>query len=92
MCTGSTHAQFRISRSESSSLPSNIYADLTFVAVLNLGANFRKHRDDWGLRFNVICDRDTLCSLARQMIDAIEVLTPWDDYTLSFRLNDMRHW
>lgn len=80
---GSTYAQFKINRSEALRLPPNITVDLTFVAALNAGANFWKHRDEWGLRANVLRDRDLLKPQAQQTIEAIELLTPWDDYTLS---------
>ncbi|WP_457426639.1 hypothetical protein [Roseateles sp. P5_E7] len=79
----STYAQFKINRSEALQLPPNVNADLTFVAALNAGANFWKHRDEWGLGINVRRDSDSLKPQARQTIEAIEMLTAWDDYTLS---------
>lgn len=79
----STYAQFKISRSDALRLPPSINADLTLVAALNAGANFWKHRDEWGLRAVVGHDVSDLNWRARQTIETIEVLTPWDDYTLS---------
>lgn len=79
----STYAQFKIVRSEALHLPPKIDDNLTFVAALSAGANFWKHRDEWGIRANVSRDVDVLNSQARQTIKAIEILTPWDDYTLS---------
>lgn len=79
----STYAQFKISRSVALRLPPNINADLTLVTALNAGANFWKHRDEWGLRAVVVRDINSLGSQAQQTIKTIEALTPWDDYTLS---------
>jgi hypothetical protein len=79
----STYAQFKIDRSDALRLPPKVNENLTFVAALNAGSNFWKHRDEWGLRANVSRDIDSLNSQARQTIKTIEILTPWDDYTLS---------
>jgi hypothetical protein len=79
----STYAQFKIDKSEALRLPPNINENLTFVAALNAGSNFWKHKDEWGIRANVSRDIDSLNSQARQTIKTIEVLTTWDDYTLS---------
>lgn len=79
----STYAQFKISKSEALQLPPTINGNLTFVAALNAGSNFWKHRDEWGMRTNVSRDIDKLVPQARQTIKTIEILTPWDDYTLS---------
>jgi hypothetical protein len=78
-----TYAQFKISKSEALKLPPNINEDLTFIAALNAGANFWKHRDEWGLRTNVLRDIDSLGWQARQTVETIELITPWDDYTLA---------
>lgn len=79
----STYGQFKINRSEALRLPPNITEHVTLVAALNAGANFWKHRDEWGIRANVSRDTCSLSAQARQTIKMIEVLTPWDDYTLS---------
>lgn len=79
----STYTQFKINKSEALGLPPSINENLTFVAAINAGANFWKHRDEWGLGTNVSREIDSLRPQARRTIETIEVLTPWDDYTLS---------
>jgi len=79
----STYGQFKIDKSEALRLPPNINENLTLVAALNAGANFWKHRDEWGIGANVSREIESLSLQARQTIKMIEVLTPWDDYTLS---------
>ena len=79
----STFAQFRIEKSEALRLPPHVNKSLSFAAALNAVANFWKHRDEWGIRANVARDTESLCPQARQTIKTIELLTPWDDYTLS---------
>ena len=64
----STYAQFKISKSEALQLPPTINGNLTFVAALNAGSNFWKHRDEWGIQANVSRDIDKLGSQARQTI------------------------
>jgi hypothetical protein len=78
----STYAQFKIARAEALRLPPSTPSGITFVAALNAGANYWKHRDEWGLRAAVARDIALLSRPAQQTIKTIEVLTPWDDYTL----------
>lgn len=78
-----TYAQFKISKPDALCLPPNIKPNLTLVTALNAGANFWKHRDEWGIRAVVFRDINSLVPQARRTIKAIETLTPWDDYTLS---------
>ena len=79
----STYAQFKIGRAEALQLPPSTNTGLTFVAALNAGANYWKHRDEWGLRAGVTRDTSLLSPPAQQTIKSIELLTTWDDYTLS---------
>lgn len=79
----STYGQFKIEKSEALRLPPNITERVTLVAALNAGANFWKHRDEWGIGANVSRDTALLNAQAQHTIKLIEDLTPWDDYTLS---------
>jgi hypothetical protein len=79
----STYAQFKLSKSEALQLSPSTSEGITFASALNAGANYWKHRDEWGLRAGVTRDTTLLNQPAQQTIKTIEVLTPWDDYTLS---------
>jgi hypothetical protein len=78
-----TYAQFQISKAEALELPPSTSTGVSFATALNAGANFWKHQDEWGLRAVVSRETDTLSPPAQQTIKTIELLTPWDNYTLS---------
>ena len=80
---GSTYSQFKINRAAALRLAPNVNPGLTLVSVLNAGANYWKHQDEWGLRAVVTRDVELLGSQAQQTIKIIESLTPWSDYTCS---------
>jgi hypothetical protein len=79
----STYAQFKISKAEALELQPSTSTGVSFAAALNAGANFWKHQDEWGIRAVVSRETTTLSSPAQQTIKIIELLTPWNDYTLS---------
>lgn len=78
-----TYAQFQISKAEALELPPSTSTGVSFATALNAGANFWKHQDEWGLRAVASRETDTLSPSAQQTVKTIELLTPWDDYTLS---------
>lgn len=78
-----TCGQFKISKAEALNLPPSTSTGVSFTSALNAGANFWKHQDEWGIRAVASRETETLGSPAQQTIKIIELLTPWDDYTLS---------
>ena len=79
----STYAQFKISRAEALRLPPFTQDGVSFVAALNAGANYWKHRDEWGITAGVTRDATLLTQSAQRTLGTNEAITPWDDYTLS---------
>lgn len=54
---------------------------VTYASILNAGANYWKHQEEWGLKNIISRNTDELPDNARNTILLIEKITPWDDYT-----------
>ena len=80
---GATYSQFKINRTTALRLAPIVNPGLSLVSVLNAGANYWKHQEEWGLTVVVSRDVELLGSQAQQTIRIIETLTPWSDYTCS---------
>jgi hypothetical protein len=57
--------------------------------VINAAANYYKHMEEWGLENIVFRDVDALDKKARLTVEAIMLVCPWSDYTLSNLLAKM---
>lgn len=77
----STYGLTGVEKSEALDIKPYISANLTLVSVLNAGANYWKHLEEWGLREIVVRDCNSLKGNAAKTIRIIEKVTPWDDYT-----------
>ncbi|MFC1751282.1 hypothetical protein ACFL2V_21080 [Pseudomonadota bacterium] len=85
----STYPQLNIGKKEALKSGPEIRNNLTFVEALNAGANFWKHQDEWGLDSLVSRNIDELSKQAQNTIRAIEIITPWADYTCSNLLAEL---
>lgn len=78
-----TYPQLNIKKTDALKIGETIKNDLTYVKVLNAGANYWKHEFEWGLRNCITKDIELLTNSAKKTIKTIEQLTPWADYTCS---------
>jgi hypothetical protein len=53
----------------------------TIARIINAGANFWKHSDEWDLHSTVGRNRSGLKKNQLETIQVIETVTPWADYT-----------
>lgn len=53
----------------------------TIAQIINAGANFWKHSDEWDLHSRVDRDHAGLSTIQLETIRIIETVVPWSDYT-----------
>lgn len=79
----STYPQLNVKKKDALDLGEKIKSDLSYIKVINAGANYWKHEDEWGLMNCIIKDVNLLKGGAKNTINTIELLTPWGSYTCS---------
>ncbi len=78
-----TYPQAGMNKKKALKIEPNFTEDATFVEIINAGANYHKHQEEWGT-INVIEKNLIKLNKAQvQTIETIQKVTPWDDYTLS---------
>lgn len=79
----STYPKSNIKKSDALELGEKIKSNLSYIKVINAGANYWKHEDEWGLMSSITKDVNSLKDAAKNTINTIELLTPWASYTCS---------
>lgn len=85
----STYPQLEIKKKDAMQAGPLLKNGLTFIEALNSGANFWKHREEWGLNNIVTRNIENLSKQAQKTIKTIEIVTPWSDYTCSNLLAEL---
>ncbi|WP_042955289.1 hypothetical protein [Pseudomonas sp. G5(2012)] len=82
---GSTYKWLGFDKLNALRVPPEVKDGLCFVEIVNAGANYWKHLDEWDIR--AVCRRDVDAlngnKNAVRTIETIEKITPWADYTCS---------
>ncbi|CAG36144.1 hypothetical protein [Desulfotalea psychrophila] len=73
----STYPQLDVRKDDALKLGKKITDELSYIKVINAGANYWKHQDGWGLINCVTRDINALNKSAKYTINTIKLLTPW---------------
>lgn len=65
------------------------FKSVSYANIINAGANYFKHQDEWDIWAVINKDRNALGDQAKRTVEIIEAITPWSDYTLSNLLAEL---
>jgi hypothetical protein len=83
------YSQLDVAKGDALECGEKYLATISHVKVISEGANYWKHKEEWGLLTNVKKDITFLSRIATKTIRNIEKVTPWDDYTCSNLLAEL---
>ena len=79
----STYPQLDVKKWDALKFGSKVSNSLTVMELLNAGANYWKHQEEWGFENIISKNLEELSKPAQRTIETIEIITPWADYTCS---------